>query len=64
LNIKNFISKAILNNKIIIKLKTFKNLEKNLLIKKKVYRKNLFLLLRLHYNQGCDLVRLIVTKSD
>jgi hypothetical protein len=42
---KNFINKAILNNKIIAKLKTFKNLKKNLLIKKKVYYKNLFLLL-------------------
>jgi hypothetical protein len=34
-----------LNNKTIVKLKTFKTLKKDLLTKKKIYYRNLFLLL-------------------
>jgi hypothetical protein len=39
-----------LSNKTIAKPKTFKDLKRNLLTKKKVYCKNLFLLLQLYYN--------------
>jgi hypothetical protein len=57
LNIKNSINKNILNNKTIVKPKTFKDLEKNLLTRKKIYRKNLLLLLRLYYNLQTYLMR-------